>query len=427
MKTSYKISFAAILWLAVSCLNEKDLKVKDPMSSSGIVLNIGIDITVKDASKRSLGVNIDNFRIDIYKPDGSIYLTFNRLADVPDTIPLAPGNYYIEANSGTLLPGGFDCPFYSGKSEIITVNPEEIKTTSVLCTMSNCKLTVVYSQRIKDSFSNYRTVINNSDTSVTLNMGENRAAYFSLKPITITAVLEYIKQDGSTGSKQMTGKINNPEKQKHYELHIDAGLSQPQVTLNVQVDESETMEIVNLTENNGSSPTALIGYGKVLITEIMYDPASMSDTHGEWFELYNSSPDTIDMFHLVLKRGSSNSHIINSHILLKPGNFIAMVKTDSACAVTNKYVYGSSISLPNTGDELSISNYGTNGSDGDVISSVFYGTSHGFPNGAGASISLDNQHFQVDQAKIGSNWCVSTSIYNKSDKGTPGLSNDSCN
>jgi hypothetical protein len=423
MKTSYKFSFVALLWLIVSsCLRESDLR-RELSPATGVVVNLGIDITIKNA--RTTAVDPGGFRVDIFDSENEPVISFSRYADMPDTIALEPGDYYVTANSGELLPGCFECPYYDGNSEIFTVNPEEVTTANIICSLGNCRISVFYSQEVMANFNNYYTVVASADTALTFTLNELRSAYFDLSPVTITSYLEYLKPDSTTGQKIISGSIEEPAAQKHYQVNINAGLSDPELMLNISVDETEYTELIYLSDSNGASGPEGIAYGEILVTEIMYDPVAMADTYGEWFELYNASADSLDLYQLVIRRGTANTHIITDHIILPPGSFIAMAKTDSACAIVNQYVYGGSITLPNAGDELSILNYGTNGTDGAVISSVNYAT--GFPGGTGSSISLDPLHFQVDEARIGSNWCLSVSQHSTGDFGTPGVSNDPCN
>ena len=425
MKFTKKILLTALLWLVVtSCLKEDDL-FKGTVSRTGITLNLGIDVAVKNTYTRLQSVSPDDFRIAVLSVDGELITSFERYGDMPDTIMLDPGNYFIRAESGNLLPGAFEAPYYMGTSDTVSLNTEEVRNVSVLCKLSNCKVTVSYSQNITENFNNYYTLVSNADTSVTFTMNETRAAYFSLKSLTVTAYLEYVKQDNTPGVKIINGLIEEPQPQKHYELHIDANLDEPASVISLDVDESTQKQVLNFTDYPGDMPGNEIAYGELLIDEIMYDPDSLSDTQGEWFEIYNASGSIIDLYHLVIRRGSTNEHIIGDHITLEPGAYMVMAKTEGACEASSKYVYGSSISLPNSGDELSLSNYGTDGNNGYLVFSLNYGP--GFPDGTGASIGLNPDHLNPNDASEGSNWCVSTSAYNTGDKGTPGEQNDNCN
>jgi hypothetical protein len=110
---------------------------------------------------------------------------------------------------------------------------------------------------------------------------------------------------------------------------------------------------------------------------------------------------------------------------MSPGAYFVLQRADSATLVQNRYNYGSGILLPNTGAVLSIYNPGTETEPGALIFSVDYAAA-GFPDQAGASISLDPVLSNPADALLGASWCVSSSAYSTGDLGTPGMANDPC-
>lgn len=92
------------------------------------------------------------------------------------------------------------------------------------------------------------------------------------------------------------------------------------------------------------------------ITEIMANPASVSDSNGEWFELYNPTLDAVDLEGLILSDDGSNSHIITSGnaLLINPGEYFVLAgNADSSSngGFHADYEY-SSFSLGNSADEI---------------------------------------------------------------------------
>jgi hypothetical protein len=98
----------------------------------------------------------------------------------------------------------------------------------------------------------------------------------------------------------------------------------------------------------------------------------------------------------------------------------------SNAADTVDYSYGSAITLPNSGEELELSNYGSNGSNGSVICSVNYGSSD-FPTGSGGvSIQLSAGITSMSELLKGLNWCNSKATFSTGDYGSPGKPNTVC-
>ena len=194
--------------------------------------------------------------------------------------------------------------------------------------------------------------------------------------------------------------------------------------VSIIVDESFTEEIITINDQGTTVNDGLIAFGDLLITEIMYNPTAVSDTEGEWLEIFNNSTQSIDLFQVVIKRGTEVQHIINENLVINPQQHLVLARHLNATSSVN-YVYGSDLTLTNTGDEIVLANYGTDGTDGQIIVLVNYGDI-GFPDGSGASINLDLNAYDVNLAQDGTNWCTSTLAFDTGDLGTPGSPNEIC-
>ena len=405
-----------------SCKKDDDTNTTGEKGS--ISINVGIDISINDIGKSLKSTyQADSFRVLVFNNTGEVVLGYENAADIPGEIRLDPGEYYVAAHSKNFMPAAFENPYYYGRSENFILANDEHRTVTVSCELANCAVSVVYSDNIKNDFSDYFTTVSIEGGSLTFGRDESRAGYFDLKPLTIEAVLIYSLAGGSTGRKILSGVIDNPQAKKLYEVHLDASVSDGQAAIIINLDESIEQEIVEINETDTTVNSGPIGYGDLLITEIMYDPSAMSDTEGEWFEIYNNSLTDIDINGMVIRR-ASDLHVIDEEIILSPGEYLVLARSVNATSAP-KHVYGSDITLTNSGAELIIANYGTDGTDGSEIASVNYGAA-GFPNTTGASLNLDPSQFNVIDAKSGSSWCRSTVAYDTGDLGTPGNVNPEC-
>lgn len=254
---------------------------------------------------------------------------------------------------------------------------------------------------------------------------ETRLGYFHPAPMEIVVELMYQNPDGSIGNKTLAGNIPDPDANKHYEIQVDATLDNGQASFQIVLDETPIEQVVvNITEEYVPVAGA-ISYGELLITEIMYDPSALSDTEGEWFEIYNNSGRTLQLQNLILERDDANQHIIAGSLELPPASYYVFARTEQATDVSNKYLYGSDISLSNTGAILSIYNEGSGSLPGTLIFSLNYGEAS-FPSGTGASIVLAPSILDASDAASGTSWCTSTSAFSTGDLGTPGMVNDQC-
>jgi hypothetical protein len=421
MKKSYSFCVILFLFLGYSCHKETD-KPKKP--SGRLAIEIGLFVSVNEVDgqlKSTLGA--ENFKVIIFNSSSETILEYARASEMPDEIELEAGEYYVVVHSDNNTPAAFENPFYYGESGLFSINPNEQKSVVVNCELANTMVSIVYSDNVKNTFSNYITTVSSSSGTLVYSKEETRAGYFQPLPLNISATLTWEKTDGSFESKTLTGAIPDPQPKKHYEIHINASADGSSALIQINLDESPgQVEVVDITDE--IPVPGNIGRGELLITEIMYDPVSLTDANGEWFEIYNNTNRSISLQNLVIKK-DDDSHIINEAITLNSHSYYVLARTDQAVSVDN-YVYGTGISLTNSGAVLSINNYGSDGTDGSVICSVNYGAED-FPAATGASLNLDPDRLNQADAESGTSWCVAASVYNTGDLGTPGIENDNCN
>ena len=155
----------------------------------------------------------------------------------------------------------------------------------------------------------------------------------------------------------------------------------------------------------------------VVITEIMANPASVSDSYGEWFEITNTTDTIISLDGWTIKDNGSDMHLIqieNQDIAIDPGQFFVFARNGNLSSnggVVSDYVY-SGFSLSNTEDEIILMDSG-----GAVVDEVQYDSEWNFPSGISKEIhDVDSDNNLVE------NWFVSTISYGSGDYGTPGSS-----
>ena len=154
----------------------------------------------------------------------------------------------------------------------------------------------------------------------------------------------------------------------------------------------------------------------LVINEIMNNPSAVSDSDGEWFEIYNNGDASHDLNGWTIKDNNA-SHIINNSILIHPGDYKIFSNNsnqNSNGGVVVDYEYGS-ITLANSGDEIVLID-----PSGTVFDSVAYDNGITFPDPNGASMALVHPD---SNNTIGTNWQESTTAYGDGNLGTPGLPN----
>jgi len=145
----------------------------------------------------------------------------------------------------------------------------------------------------------------------------------------------------------------------------------------------------------------------LLITEIMANPTAVSDTNGEWFELFNPTAESIDLSGTILSDDNSLGHVITSGIIEAGSYFVMARNGDSSIngGFTADYTY-SRFTLGNTSDQIILRN-----SNAGEILRLDYGA--GFVP-SGGSMEL------IDAVMLPDNYAATTTTFGDGDFGTPG-------
>ena len=168
-----------------------------------------------------------------------------------------------------------------------------------------------------------------------------------------------------------------------------------------------------------------VGFGQVVINEIMYDPNAVADTHGEWIELHNTDPDNpVSIENWVVSdagTSSTTSFTITADISIIRGGYVVLARrTTGNGGFTPDFDYNNSFNLNNSGgDTVTLTD--NNGMEQDE---VIYDDGTDFPDASGASLSLIAPDLDTS---MGENWCLATTEYGTGttkDFGTPGMAND---
>jgi len=424
MKNFYFLMVCLMTALLISCQKEEPKTT----GTTGILhIDVGVDIhVVERQSLLKSTLQTEDFKVVIFRADGTVVMTFENALEMPDMIELETGYYYVEAHSDNNLPAAFENPYYYGVSDIFAISSNLQESVTVTCRLANTIVSVVYSGNITDNFLDYSTTVSSSLGTLVFSREETRLGYFQTLPLDILVELSYQKLDGTPVSKTLTGNIPDPLANRHYEIQVDASINEGMANFQILLDETVVeVEVVDISDESGNQQNGAVGYGEILITEIMYDPDALGDTEGEWIEIYNNSTQTINLQHLLLGREDDISFVIEESIELPPAEYFVFKRTEQAVEVTNSLSYNSAINLNNTGNLLAIYNAGTETEPGALIFALNYGED-GFPTGSGASICLNPMMLNAAEAVLGTSWCTSTSAYSTGDLGTPGTVNDPC-
>lgn len=151
----------------------------------------------------------------------------------------------------------------------------------------------------------------------------------------------------------------------------------------------------------------------MIITEVMRNPEVVSDSIGEWFEVYNPNPFSVDLKGWVIRDQDSNFHVVTESVPVAPGAYTVLGRNADHPGSEHAYVYNDVI-LHNGSDELVLVN-----PTGAIVDQIVWNNDE-FPSAAGASMALSDLALNND---TGESWCASTPTFGGGDLGTPGAAN----
>jgi hypothetical protein len=157
----------------------------------------------------------------------------------------------------------------------------------------------------------------------------------------------------------------------------------------------------------------------VVITEIMVNPAAVSDSYGEWFEITNTTDTTIDIHGWTIKDGDSDEHEISNDamsVTIAPGDYFVFARNGDSTlngGLNANYDYDG-ILLSNSEDEIIL----LDGS-GAIVDEVHYTNSWAFSSGE----SMEIHDLDIDN-NTSANWYGSSLTYGDGDHGSPGTPYD---
>jgi hypothetical protein len=117
----------------------------------------------------------------------------------------------------------------------------------------------------------------------------------------------------------------------------------------------KSLALTLLLSSATNSHGALLA-GELIISEVMANPAAVSDSNGEWFELYNRTDSSIDLNGLNFYDSGSNSHTISESLLIGASSYLVLGRNSDAAingGLTVDYVY-SNFTLSNSSDDIFI-------------------------------------------------------------------------
>ncbi|HJL75165.1 MAG TPA: lamin tail domain-containing protein, partial [Candidatus Marinimicrobia bacterium] len=176
-------------------------------------------------------------------------------------------------------------------------------------------------------------------------------------------------------------------------------------------DASDHLPVIATFSFPGGDPSPY----NIVVTEVMVNPSAVSDTYGEWFEIYNNDTISIDLAGWRIADSVDDLHEIQTvsiELYINPGDYLVLgrnVDNTVNGGYTADYGY-SSFQLSNSEDEIFLVD-----NENRIVDEIEYNSS--FPYSSGASMYLRNIDYDNN---VDTSWAMSDMEYGLGDLGTPG-------
>ena len=176
-------------------------------------------------------------------------------------------------------------------------------------------------------------------------------------------------------------------------------------------DASDHLPVIATFSFPGGDPSPY----NIVVTEVMVNPSAVSDTYGEWFEIYNNDTISIDLAGWRIADSEDDLHEIQTvsiELYINPGDYLVLgrnVDNTVNGGYTADYGY-SSFQLSNSEDEIFLVD-----NENRIVDEIEYNSS--FPYSSGASMYLRNIDYDNN---VDTSWAMSDMEYGLGDLGTPG-------
>ena len=190
------------------------------------------------------------------------------------------------------------------------------------------------------------------------------------------------------------------------------------------IDEPSSPEEPSDTEEPPMLGIDDVSVGDIIITEIMKDPSMVDGEFGEWFEIYNTTNEAVNIQGLVVVDEDDDAFVVDASVVIEGKGYLVLGASDDNSnngGVGVDYDYDrTTFSLANGSDEVILQNSSIS------IDIVIYDNGDSFPDSDGYSLSLSGNKLSATANDDGSNWCNAEDTYGAGDYGSPGASNPTC-
>ncbi|HIZ86131.1 MAG TPA: DUF4493 domain-containing protein [Candidatus Coprenecus stercoravium] len=244
MKKIILVSAAVMAFMAAGCNKEniviysgETARLELSLSAEGDFVEVKSEETA-DVNEFSLSI------IDV--ASGRTVSSWDRYADVPESISLSPAEYRVEAASPGSQPVAWAQPVFKG-SQTVTIEAGSTEQVSVVCTIANMKVSVrcteAFLAEVKPDFT---VTVSTEDGPLIFNkekIDAGEAGYFDVAPLSMDLYAERV----SGGMVTHHMEIDQVAAKDHHIFTLDAsGTGYAELSAGISIDYSCNEKVENI-------------------------------------------------------------------------------------------------------------------------------------------------------------------------------------
>lgn len=267
-----RISIKALIVLMTFFASIACQRSMDEEQSGWLSINLNQDLSEDVIVKSTTALEEGKvFSLEFIRKGVIVATTAHTVGSESEPLKLPVGPYVVKAATGENNEAAFNEPYYTGEGRVNIVAETE-HALDITCYLSNVKVTVGFSQEIKDNFSDYQVVVSNSRGGTLVFAGStlDEAGYFKVEENeTLTWQLTLVNNKGVTYTTSDTYEGVLPK--EHYNLNFSLGEAEPDqggMFLTIKLDNTtEVKEFsanVDFGGNEGPSITVNEEFQKII-------------------------------------------------------------------------------------------------------------------------------------------------------------------
>ena len=154
---------------------------------------LGIDVDASENVVTKASIDVSGFTVRILDAKSGLLKNSWTFSQMPEVITLPVGEYIAEVYSAPVQEAAFDAPYYYAKQNFTIAKNKVTELNPVTCTLENVRVSIVYSEALKNVMSDDVKVTVEVAEKKTLDFGANetRSGYFRYYETNTTLVASF--------------------------------------------------------------------------------------------------------------------------------------------------------------------------------------------------------------------------------------------